>query len=281
LDDSIAKLIELTKKEGLFDNSYFIFLSDNGGNPTSGGNNYPLRGLKDTLFEGGVRTPAFVYSPLLSSDVRGTEYNKMFHVSDWLPTILEGILGHEADEFGQSDAWYGVNQWDAMLGADETPRDEILLNIDYLNNTGGVTNISYALIHDKYKMIYNIGTTGWYEVPGVNETVDVEFGNLRNFLFDLDQDPYEETNLFEKKAYRLNVSNMKKHTKKLMEKYMNRCIWKTDKETYAWETWILESGYAMVPYMDNGPTEVELEAQMYAANPDRWNFEREMFGSRE
>ena len=47
---------------GMLDNTLVVFASDNGACPTSGGNNYPFRGVKHTQFEGGVRTPAFVHS---------------------------------------------------------------------------------------------------------------------------------------------------------------------------------------------------------------------------
>ena len=47
---------------GMMDNTLVVLASDNGGCPSSGGSNFPYRGFKHTLFEGGVRTPAFVYS---------------------------------------------------------------------------------------------------------------------------------------------------------------------------------------------------------------------------
>lgn len=47
---------------GMLDNTLLVLASDNGGCPAYGGSNYPFRGFKHSMFEGGVRTPAFVYS---------------------------------------------------------------------------------------------------------------------------------------------------------------------------------------------------------------------------
>ena len=53
----------------------------------SQGNNYPLRGGKGELFEGGHRVPAIYHTAKLSQDVRGTKRNFLMHITDWLPTF--------------------------------------------------------------------------------------------------------------------------------------------------------------------------------------------------
>lgn len=69
LDESIRQLVYTLKRKRLYDNSIIIFTTDNGaaagGLDMSAGSNFPLRGVKNTLWEGGVRGVSFVHSPLI------------------------------------------------------------------------------------------------------------------------------------------------------------------------------------------------------------------------
>ena len=53
MDEHTKLIVEALQARGMYDNSIIVVTSDNGGNPSAGGNNYPLKGTKKTLFEGG------------------------------------------------------------------------------------------------------------------------------------------------------------------------------------------------------------------------------------
>ena len=53
LDHTIGELVEYLETNGWMENSIIVVASDNGGCPSCGGSNYPLRGLKHTYWEGG------------------------------------------------------------------------------------------------------------------------------------------------------------------------------------------------------------------------------------
>ena len=85
-DEAIGKIIDKLQETDDWANTVVVFLSDNGSASEEG--NKPFSGTKGTLGEGGVRVPALVSSPLLSSDVRGTKVYDLTHITDIFPTLL-------------------------------------------------------------------------------------------------------------------------------------------------------------------------------------------------
>uniref|UniRef100_A0A1I8A4Q1 Sulfatase domain-containing protein n=3 Tax=Steinernema glaseri TaxID=37863 RepID=A0A1I8A4Q1_9BILA len=106
MDDAIERVVRALKNRGLYENTVIIFSSDNGGATDFGASNAPLRGEKDTLWEGGTKTNTFVHAPryIRQFAVR----NDLFHVVDWHATIL-GMAGSSAQTYGD-----GINQWDMI-----------------------------------------------------------------------------------------------------------------------------------------------------------------------
>lgn len=95
MDDAVGALLDAVDAAGVADNTVIIFTSDNGGNmynevdgttPTS---NFPLRGGKATMFEGGVRVPAVVVWPGMTEP--GSRSDEMIQSADFYPTILNQL----------------------------------------------------------------------------------------------------------------------------------------------------------------------------------------------
>mmetsp|Transcript_44546 Transcript_44546/g.57010 ORF Transcript_44546/g.57010 Transcript_44546/m.57010 type:complete len:278 (+) Transcript_44546:1-834(+) len=200
----------------MWDNTVFIYCSDNGGDAAAigSGSNVPLRGRKMNLFEGGVRVPAFIHSQLLPSKVQRTRYDYMFHISDWLPTIVHGIISRKdlLDDLSTAQGSLdGVNHWSAIReGSDSStddnypskaPRTEILVGMDYLNFDDEWTGYDTAAVIVGYdKLITNEVNETWWPIPGVDivtrEPLFTMTGTpVYTYLFNLRDDPEERVDL--------------------------------------------------------------------------------------
>jgi hypothetical protein len=101
LDDKLGETLRLLKTNGLWDNSLVVLTTDNGGLvnyaldsegepvfPSSAGSNWPLRGGKTTLFEGGVRSTALITGGLVPEEHRSTTFGGLLHAVDFHKTLL-------------------------------------------------------------------------------------------------------------------------------------------------------------------------------------------------
>jgi len=221
---------------GMYENTIMIVSSDNGANPENGGSNLPLRGSKGYLFEGGIRVPAFIHSVKhIPITKRGSSYDGMFHITDWLPTLIEGLLGEEIDKNLVGEGGLdGVNLWQAMISDEDSHREEMLLNIDYLDGSlaYGSQPLGYdtaALIHGPWKLIVNSGELDWYETPSTSDGIVSLWSNEvvkpHTYLFNVLDDPEERTNVAA--AYPHIVDRLLKRIAAYRQ-YMVPCEWRGD-----------------------------------------------------
>lgn len=160
LDESVGKVVRALAKAKMLENSVIIFSTDNGG-PAAGFNlnaasNWPLRGVKNTLWEGGVRGAGLIWSPLIDRPKRVS--GRMMHITDWLPTIL-AIVGDTSSPPNLD----GFNVWPSISSDAESPRTEILHNIDDIYGNAALTIDNWKILNGT---TYNGQWDNWYGPSG-------------------------------------------------------------------------------------------------------------------
>ncbi|KAI5646462.1 sulfatase domain-containing protein [Phthorimaea operculella] len=110
LDDSVGEIVTTLLKHGFLDNTIIVFISDNGGMSIgvkkNYASNYPLRGLKLTAYEGGIRVPGLIWSPQIASSSH--LWKGYMHVVDWLPTLLSAIGADTPTDIDGLDLWNNI-----------------------------------------------------------------------------------------------------------------------------------------------------------------------------
>ena len=205
MDEGIGNITRVLKESGQDKNTIVVFTSDNGGrvNCIMGeetfSSNYPYRGGKKSLYEGGIRTPTFVWSP---GRIMPGKSDAMFHITDWFPT-----LWNQASQQGKltpnnlinPHKLDGFNQWLVILQRASSNRTEFVVNIDEVPTFCGHQVPIGAVRWMNWKLILGGGGPpfGWYP-----DSQPREMGYYCNHdytnhieLYDIIKDPSEKRNV--------------------------------------------------------------------------------------
>ena len=181
VDNNVAKLDQALHELGIFENTIVIYLNDNGPNSRRavGGR----RGMKASIYEGGVRSPFWMRWPkqLEASDVGGVIGANI----DVLPTLVEAC-GIEVE---LDDAWDGRSLWKAMAsgakpGVGLAKERKHPLVIQAQRGDVGIRYHNFLLRTDQWKMVNNTGFSK--EVDKVDQKFE---------LYDMTSDPLELVNV--------------------------------------------------------------------------------------
>jgi len=176
LDTKVAELVAALEETGQRRDTLIVFTSDNGGlpggrNPYVGkvadspalSSNLPLRGHKNTLYEGGVRVCAFANWP---GKLRPRKLGAPIHAADWMPTLTK-LAGWQPPTDLKFD---GMDAWPLLTGA-EKPAPRTI----YIPHPSGS-----IVLRDGWKLIERKATK--------RSKAGVE-------LFNVTADPFEEKDL--------------------------------------------------------------------------------------
>eukprot|EP01063_Lacrimia_lanifica_P034149 TRINITY_DN6249_c0_g1_i6.p1 TRINITY_DN6249_c0_g1~~TRINITY_DN6249_c0_g1_i6.p1 ORF type:complete len:547 (+),score=190.94 TRINITY_DN6249_c0_g1_i6:40-1680(+) len=135
LDEAVGHVVQAMKAAGRHENAVYFFTSDNGAPPgvepveANANRNWPLRGFKSEIWEGGTKVTGFVSSvDHIPAARRGTKLHEPMHVTDWLPTIAH-VVGGSTEGCRPLD---GYNMWDVIANGAKSPRTEMVYNVNPL-----------------------------------------------------------------------------------------------------------------------------------------------------
>lgn len=187
LDDSFAQIIKALENNKMLNDTIIVFVSDNGA-PTIGlfqnyGVNLPLRGQKSSPWEGGTRVPAFIWHSSLKPRV----WDGLFHVTDWLPTLIAAGGGDITKEID------GVNQWPALQGNLLSERKDVLVLIDNIENYAayrygdykillGNTNTTFNEYYGKQLLTIKSALPNYFSELYASEVAKIMMRNGRDYI---------------------------------------------------------------------------------------------------
>ena len=179
MDHGIGRVLEALDETGLSEETLVVFTSDNGGQLSAGANNGPLRGGKETVYEGGLRVPCAVRWPGVTT--AGTRTGLRALTMDWFPTLLDAA-GAEYD----AAAFDARTLTPTLRGEAQAPlRDEWhFTRREGRPHVFGGKTID-AVIHDGWKLVQDdpFGPRELFHLADdPNETTDVAGENRAIFL---------------------------------------------------------------------------------------------------
>ena len=199
-DEGIANVTKALKETGLWNDTLIIFTTDNGG-PTAtcgiqGSSNYPRRGGKCSVWEGGTTGDGFLSGPALTT-IAGMVGNRrmgdIFHIVDWLPTLAE-LVGAKPE----GKPLDGVSQLSGLKGPINHPPARQEVFVGYAQAEYGLW-YGPSLRHGQWKIIQgNSGGRAWlWQKPGGGTTEPMQGGiqNTTYLLYDLSMNREESQNV--------------------------------------------------------------------------------------
>jgi len=172
MDQSLGRVLDKLDQLGIAEETIIIFTSDNGGNmhsdvegrpPT---NNYPLRGGKATIYEGGTREPCIVVWPGVVKP--GSKSSDVISSIDFYPTMLE-MAGIRPKPAAKVD---GESIVPLLKGTGKLKRDAIFCHFPHYTPATGNLPATYVRKGD-WKLIRFYG-------EGPNRSNAYELYNLKD-----------------------------------------------------------------------------------------------------
>lgn len=186
VDDMVGQITTALDKAGLRDNTMVVFTSDHGEMVGTHGH-VEMR----SPYEESTRVPLLVRAPWLSDGQRRVSGN--FSQIDFVPTLLDAL--------GQAvpDGLAGSSRADVLRGEQDLGDNDVVIQhngIGDRNLTSAAS--SHTMTADEVRQLNLLNTAPWRSVVTADRWKLTFCAVDQGELFDLNTDPLETTNLFER-----------------------------------------------------------------------------------
>jgi len=161
MDRAVGKVLKQLEQSGLAENTVVMLSADNGGLSTSEGSptsNFPLRGGKGWLYEGGIREVFLIRWP--GGTKPGSTSDEPVISTDFYPTILD-LAGLPARPSQHRD---GVSLKPLLKGEPHLDRDALYWHYPHYSNQGGIPGAAIRMGNWKLIERFEDGSTRLYNL---------------------------------------------------------------------------------------------------------------------
>lgn len=197
IDQSIGMILDELEKQNIADNTVIIFASDNG--YFNGSHGY---GSKVLPYEESARVPLIIYDPRNNQSGKMRTTKSLTAGVDISATILDFA------EVEKPASWDGVS----LLPILNDHTQQVRANLPHIQAWGPEPTRNLTLLDQRYKYIY------WYYQDEAQNLVPTEE------LYDLENDPYEMTNIVSDNNHADTLNNMRKLYDKQIKHWQQQSV---------------------------------------------------------
>lgn len=203
MDKSLGDVLDFLESKNIQDNTYIIFISDNGGLSTipprdgvAHTHNKPLRSGKGSIYEGGIRVPLMIKG--IKNNVKNKRNDVPVIVEDIFPTVLDMAQIKKVKTVQEID---GISQLSALKNVGTVSQERPLvfhIPNKWTKSDGDGFNYRSAIRKGKYKLVWSLR----------NDSFE---------LFDLEEDLGEQNNLIEKEGMQVIGEGLKSELQTILK----------------------------------------------------------------
>lgn len=209
LDHYVGKVVEELKRQGVLENTYIIFMSDNGS---------PFPRNKVRLYDSGIKCPFIVAGPAIGA----APTEALFSAIDIAPTLLDIAGTHTTDKRLQGKSFFGVLQ-----GREQTIRDFAFAEHNWHVFQGYERMVRYkdwVYIRNGFPERQNLAGESSKQFPAGKELWNAHEQGLTNAaqedvflkprkaeeLYKVSEDPFQFTNVVDVRSNRQMLAYLRK-----------------------------------------------------------------------